>query len=46
MKINLKFITTKHQEHFQPTHCSMYNSVFLRIDNVQRNNEKNRWQVS
>ena len=43
MKINPKFIVTKHQVHFQPMHSSSSNTegtylkctVFLRVDNVQ-----------
>ena len=43
MKINSKFIVTKHQVHFQPMHSSSYNTdgtwlkctVFPRVDNVQ-----------
>ena len=45
MKINSKFIVTKHQVHFQPMHSSSSNiegtqlrcTVFLRVDNVEKN---------
>ena len=45
MKINPKFIVTKHQVHFQPMHSSSSNidgtqlkcTVFLRVDSVLKN---------
>ena len=45
MKINSKFIVTKHQVHFQPMHSCSWNTegtqlkctVFLGVDNVEKN---------